>query len=122
MSDSSILGVTFEGRRMLPEDAQTRLALLAYGVLVILAPVVILTLTLGFLILSGDLVLGRLTPLEFLELYLIELVVFVGFGYGLYRLTLWASEHRLPTLIDALESEGDPEGQTGDDDSGEGSE
>lgn len=89
---------------MIPDDSRDRIAILAYGVLVLFAPVMILVLTLGFLSLTGDLVLGRVTPLEFLELYVIELVLVVGFGYGLYRLTLWVVRHRLPAELDALEA------------------
>lgn len=89
---------------MRSEQSRSRLVLLAYGVLLILAPVVMLAATLGFLVVSGNLVLGRVTPLEFIELYVIELLIFATFGYGLYRLTIWVAEHRLPALLDALEA------------------
>lgn len=88
---------------MFPNGSRDHVIILAYAVLILFAPVTLLVLTLGFLILTGDLVLGRLTPLEFLELYLLELIVFVGFGYGLYRLTLWVAAHRLPALLDQHE-------------------
>jgi hypothetical protein len=58
----------------------------AVGVLVLLSPAVILLITLEFLVLSGDLVVGRVTPLELLELYLLDLAVLVGFAYLVYRL------------------------------------
>jgi len=88
---------------MLPDDARDRIILVAYAVLILFTPVVILTLTLGFLSYTGDLVLGRVTPLEFIEIYIIELIVIGGLGYGIYRLTLWVAEHRLPAVLDALE-------------------
>jgi len=99
----------------MPSDLTSkRVVMLAYGVLLLLAPVVVLSVTLGFLVLSGDLLLGRLSPLEFLELYLIELLVFLTFGYGLYRLTVWTAEPKVPTLLDELESSADAEPRTDD--------
>lgn len=88
---------------MPPLDSRDRVIVLAIGLLVILAPALLLALTVGFLVLSGDLVLGRLTPLEFIELYIIDLLLFAGAGYGVYRLTLWTVENRLPASLDALE-------------------
>lgn len=72
----------------------------------ILAPALLLALALavGFLSPIGDLVVGRVTPLEFLELSIIELLLFVGAGYGIHRLTLWTVEDRLPESLDGLES------------------
>lgn len=92
---------------MLSDDSRNRLVLLSYGLLIVLAPVVFLFLTLGFLTFTGDLVLSQLTLLEFVELYIIELVVVVAFGYGIYRLTLWVAESRLPVLLDALDADDD---------------
>lgn len=89
---------------MSPSKPFDKTVVLVIGVLVLLAPVVILLITLSFLVLAGDLVLGRVTLLEFLELYLIELVLFTGFAYALYRLMLTLVERQLPTSLDALES------------------
>jgi len=83
-------------------DSRDRLVLLAYGVFFLIAPAVILAFTLAFLVITGDLVLGRLSLVEFLELYLIDLVIVGAFGYGFYRLTTWIAEHRLPTLLETL--------------------
>ena len=79
--------------------------MLAIALLVILAPALVLALTVGFLVFTGDLVLGRVTPLEFLELYIIDLVLIAGVGYAVYRLTLWLVENRLPESLDVLEED-----------------
>ncbi|WP_299332059.1 hypothetical protein [Haloplanus sp.] len=90
---------------MLSNSSQNRIVFLTLGLLVLLAPVVLLVLTLGFLVITGDLVLGRVTPLEFLELYIIDLVVLVAVGYGVYRLTIWLVAHRLPASLDELDED-----------------
>lgn len=90
---------------MRPTDSREHLALLAMGVVILLGPVLILAITLEVLILFGDLRLSQLTLVEFLELYLIDLLLFSGLAYGIYRLTLWIVEHQLPKSLDALESE-----------------
>ncbi|WP_338741551.1 hypothetical protein [Haloplanus salilacus] len=89
---------------MISLDSQNRIILLVLGLLVLLAPVVLLVLTLGFLVITGDLILGRVTPLEFLELYVIDLAVLLAVGYGVYRLTLWLVAHRIPESLDDLEA------------------
>lgn len=81
-----------------------RLTVLLIGVVVIMAPVVIVLLTVAFLVFTGDLVLRRVTPLEFVELYLIDLALFAAFAYGLYWLTLRLIDSRLPTSLDALDN------------------
>lgn len=85
-------------------SSQNRIVLLVLGLLVLLAPIVLLVLTLGFLVITGDLILGRVTPLQFLELYIIDLLVLVAVGYGVYRLTIWLVAHRLPASLDELEA------------------
>jgi hypothetical protein len=92
---------------VISSDSRKRLVLLATGLLVILGPVLILVFTLGALTFFGDLVLGRVTFVELLELYIIELVVFLGLAYSVYRLTLWAVQEPLPAAIDALDDETD---------------
>lgn len=84
-------------------DLYNRTVVLAIGLLVVLAPMVIIFFTLSFLSLTGDLVVGRLTLLEFLELYVLDLVLFGAFAYGLYRLTLRLIGTELPASLDALE-------------------
>ncbi|WP_152042566.1 hypothetical protein [Salinigranum salinum] len=88
---------------MIPPDSRDRLVLIAIGLLVLLAPALILVITLSTLVLFGDLALGRLTPVEFLELYLIDLVLFSVLAYGVYRLTLWLVERQVPVTLDSLE-------------------
>jgi hypothetical protein len=85
-------------------SSRDRLILVLTVLVVLFAPILIMASMLGLLILTGDLVLGRITPIEFLELYVIELVLFVVFAYGIYRLTIWLVEHRLPASIAALEA------------------
>jgi hypothetical protein len=91
-------------RAMASPKARNNLVLLAIGLLVLLGPVAILAATLAALTLLGDVALGEITPVAFLELYVIDLVLFVGFGYGIYRLTLWLVSDRLPAQFDR----GDP--------------
>lgn len=86
-------------------DLTDRLVVLAIGLLIVLGPVVLLVLTLGFLMLTGDLLVNQVTPIEFLELYVIDLLLFSVFGYGFYRLTLTMVERHLPTSLDALDEE-----------------
>ncbi|WP_436909872.1 hypothetical protein [Halosimplex marinum] len=71
---------------MLDRDIPDHIVLILMGILVILAPAVILGLTLEFLVLTGDLVLGRVTLVELLELYLIDLVAVSVVAYLVYRL------------------------------------
>lgn len=92
---------------VISSDSRKRLVLLAIGLLVILGPVLILVFTLGALTFFGDFVVGQVTFVELLELYLIELVVFLGLAYSVYRLTLWAVQEPLPSAIDALDDETD---------------
>ena len=89
---------------MVSSDSQTRLSLLIIGLLVIFAPAFFVLLTLEFLILSGDLLLSDITPLALLELYLLDLVFLLVFAYAVYRVTSWTFQHRLPALLDAVES------------------
>lgn len=88
---------------MISPDLRDRAIILAIGLLVLLSPVLFLAATLSFLILTGDLILGQVTLLEFLELYIIELILFIGLTYGLYKLTLWMVENQLPASLDAIE-------------------
>lgn len=88
---------------MISSESRDRLVLLAIALLVLLGPVLILVLTLGALVFFGDLVLGQVTLVEFLELYLLELLLFIGFAYGIYRLNLWLVVHQTPVLSDVPE-------------------
>jgi hypothetical protein len=74
--------------------------LLLIGVLVLLSPVLILMPVLGFLFLTGDLLAGNLSLLELLELYVIELALFVVLTYGLYRLVRVLVVQKLTDRVD----------------------
>lgn len=89
---------------MISSDSQTRLSLLLVGLLVIFAPAFFVLLTLEFLILSGDLLLSDITPLALLELYVLDLVFLLVFAYAVYRITSWTFQHRLPSVLDTIES------------------
>lgn len=73
---------------MSSDDRSNKIVRWTIGLIVFLAPFAILLLTLTFLVFTGDLVRGRVTVLEFLELYILELVLFATSAYVLYRLTL----------------------------------
>lgn len=79
-----------------------RLVVLFIGVSVLFFPIILLTLTLGFLVFVGDLSFARLSPLELLELYVLELAASAAFAYGLYRLTRRFVTHTLPASLDAV--------------------
>ncbi|MDQ2071437.1 hypothetical protein ACODNH_14260 [Haloarcula sp. NS06] len=87
--------------------SQKRIALLVIGLVVLFAPALFVLATLEFLILSGNLALSEISVLEFVELYLIDLVLFVLLGYGVYRLTFWLIQDQLPDALDTVdETEG----------------
>lgn len=67
----------------------------------------------AFLTLTGGFARGELSAIELLELYVIELVLLVAFGYLVYRLTLYVIEHRLPGSLDAAERRSDRSGGEG---------
>jgi hypothetical protein len=94
--------------------SQKRIALLVIGLVILFAPALFVVATLEFLILSGDLALSEISLLEFLELYLIDLLLFVVLGYGVYRLTFRLIKNQLP---DALETVGETDGTDATDES-----
>jgi len=79
--------------------SQKRIALLVIGLVILFAPALFVLATLEFLILSGNLALSEVSLLEFVELYLIDLVLFVLLGYGVYRLTFWLIQDQLPDAL-----------------------
>ncbi|GCF12928.1 hypothetical protein Harman_08630 [Haloarcula mannanilytica] len=83
-------------------DPQKWIVRLVIGLVVLFAPALFVVATLEFLILSGDLALNEISLIEFLELYLIDLVLFVVLGYGVYRLTFWLIENQLPDALDTI--------------------
>lgn len=83
--------------------SQKRIALLVIGLVVLFAPALFVLATLEFLILSGNLALSEISVLEFVELYLIDLVLLVLLGYGVYRLTFWLIQDQLPDALDTVD-------------------
>jgi len=63
-----------------------RTKLVVVGVLLLFVPALILVATLGFLLVAEGLVLGELSLLELVELYVIELLLLAAVAYALYRL------------------------------------
>lgn len=86
-------------------DARHRLVLVATALLVILGPVLIIFATLSMLSLFGDLVFSRVSFVEFLELYIVDLILFGGFAFLLYQLMLYLMEDQLPTALTELDAE-----------------
>ncbi len=89
---------------MAPTGSRDRLVLLVTGLLLVLGPAVILVLTLGVLALFGAVVFNQITLVEFLELYLLELALFIGLSYGIYRLTLWLIQTQVPDAPGGLDT------------------
>lgn len=112
-SGSTLLFVGKLSSAVLPSGSRERFIVFAIGFLVLLGPMLILVLTLAALVLLGDLALGRISLFDFLELYIIDLTLFVGLAYGIYRLTFWVVETRLPESLETLE-ELDTEGSRDD--------
>lgn len=80
---------------MTSDKLRRKLATMAILLLVIFAPFVIIGTTLTFLILTGDLVRGEVSPLVFLELYVIELILVAIFTFGLFWLTKYIVREHL---------------------------
>ena len=64
--------------------------LIVTGLLLILAPAVTLVVVYAVLLATRTVVVGQITLLQAVELYVVELLAFALFGYLLYRLTLFA--------------------------------
>lgn len=99
---------------MRPEDDTNRIEIILIGLLLVIAPVVILWFTIGFLRLAGGLLLTELSLLELVELYVLELILFTAGTYLLFRLRRYAVAERLPKAIDESDdhqSDGDPNGR-----------
>jgi hypothetical protein len=76
---------------------------IALGLAILFVPALIIVATLEFLILTGDLVLRELSLLQLVELYLIDLVLFAGGAYLLYRLLLYS----IGDPLDGFDDEGE---------------
>jgi hypothetical protein len=88
------------------DDLSTRIPYIVLGLAFLLTPVAILTLTLAFLSYTGEFVAGRLTLLELLELYVLDLAVLVGAALLLYYLLGTTIRRQFP-LLDEDEEETD---------------
>jgi hypothetical protein len=64
--------------------------MLVTGLLVVILPALTLLVAYVALTATRSVAIGRLTPVEAVELYLIEVVAFALFSYLLYRLTLYS--------------------------------
>jgi hypothetical protein len=93
---------------MAPPISRDYLVLFAVGCLVLLGPARILGGT------FGDLALGRISLVHFLERYVLDLFLFVVLAYGVYRLTLWLVRHRVPGALTVLEIDDVGDGSSGD--------
>ncbi|MHB9285435.1 hypothetical protein ACKVMT_00160 [Halobacteriales archaeon Cl-PHB] len=82
-------------------------ALVIIGALLLFAPALLIVVTMGFLQLIHGMALSDLTPLELVELYLIEMALLAAFAYAVYRILRWSTRHRLPAALDSLETEAD---------------
>jgi len=71
------------------------LVLIAIGLLFIFTPALILIATLEVLFIFGEVDLSNISPLEFFELYLVDLLLLILFAYGIYRMTMYAVESGL---------------------------
>jgi membrane protein implicated in regulation of membrane protease activity len=90
-------------------DPSDRLWLLVAGLLLVLTPAFTLVVVYAVLITTQSVTLGQVSLVQAIELYLVELAFFAGFGYLLYRLTLYAVDRRIRTV----ERRDDERGQTG---------
>lgn len=88
---------------MASDEFRRKFVTMAILLLVIFATLVIIGTALMFLVLTGDLVRSEVSPIEFLELYAIELILVAAFTFGLFRLTQYMVHEHLPPS----EAEGD---------------
>ncbi|WP_227133387.1 hypothetical protein [Halorubellus salinus] len=84
---------------------RNRLIAIAIGLLLLFTPAILIILSFAVLSLTTEIVLDQITPLVFVELYLLDLLLFVAFGYGVYRVTIWVVTNRIPDSLDAIESD-----------------
>lgn len=75
--------------RAIPRESD-RLWALLFGVTLVTMPAVALVLAYGVLSIVQSPILDRVTVVELVELYLVELAAFAAFSYILYRLALYA--------------------------------
>ncbi|WP_411968718.1 hypothetical protein [Haloferax sp. YSSS75] len=74
--------------RTQPKDE--RLWILAFGLTLVMMPAVTLVLAFAVLSATQSAIVDQLTPVELVELYVVELVAFALFGYILYRIAQYA--------------------------------
>lgn len=95
-----------------PSGAPGRLWLLAIGVLLVTMPAITLVVAYAALSLTQSVALERLTVVEAVELYVVELAMFAAFSYLLYRLTRYAI--RRQARIEAERADAEPTGTVRD--------
>jgi len=88
------------------DQEEDRRWLIAVGLLVVVTPALTLAVAYVVLVATQSVLVGQITPVEAVELYLVELAAFALFSYLLYRLTL-AALRRGPRT-GTSESESDP--------------
>jgi hypothetical protein len=95
------------------EDVQALLdkgTLVVIGALLLFAPALLIVVTVGFLQLVHEVAITDLTPLELVELYLIEMALLAAFAYVIYRVLRWSTGHRLRAALDSLGEADDEDG------------
>jgi uncharacterized membrane protein len=82
-----------------------RLWLLLTALLVITVPALTLVLAYAVLLATRSALANQFTPVEILELYLVEVVAFALFGYLLYRLLRYGLDRGTDEPAEALDAE-----------------
>ena len=87
-----------------------RLWVLAFGLVLVTMPAVTLILAFAVLSATQSAIVDQLTPLELVELYVVELVAFAAFSFVLYRIAryTWAKQDLTTTDGASSESEATP--------------
>ncbi|MFC7137607.1 hypothetical protein [Halobaculum litoreum] len=93
-----------------PTERTERFWLIATGLLLVTMPAFTLVVAYAVLLATQSVLVGNITTVELVELYLIELLAFALFGYLLYRLTEFSSRRharveQLRSGKDATESD-----------------
>lgn len=90
----------------MPADSRPdRLWLLVTGLLVIAMPALTLVVAYVALTVTRSVVVGRITLVDAVELYLVEAAAFAAFSYLLYRLTLYTVRTGDRVAVDGVEAD-----------------
>ena len=79
--------------------------LVVIGVVLLVAPAVLLAVTLLVLVLGRNILLSDLSTIRIVELYVTKLVLFALLGVLLYRFVERTIERQLPAVLDDVERE-----------------